>query len=53
MAYVMQVLREVEKSEFKERDRLRVNTITKTRNQAIRHFNEYFEENKKEDVEDK
>jgi hypothetical protein len=43
----------VEKVEFRERERLRVNTITKTRNQAIRHFNEYFEEDKKGDAEDK
>lgn len=47
------VLAEVEKGEFRERERKRINTINGARKKAVSHYNGYFGEKKKEEEEDK
>ncbi len=42
------MLCEVERGEFKERERKRVGTIMSARKKAISHFNEHFKGNKEE-----
>lgn len=41
------VLAEVEKGQFKERERKRINTINAARKKAVSHYNDYFGDKKK------